>query len=78
MVTQNTPPLPMYQSPDIKAELNASTIQIAMLNNKLPRGFRFELYDTIKKNEPTEFKTGKRKKMVTIFSSNPKLLAHTT
>ena len=45
-------------------ELNANVFQIAKLNNMLPRGYRLELYETVRKNEPSEFKSGKRNKVV--------------
>ena len=67
MASEITPSVTENTNPDLRAELNASVIQIAMLNNKLPCGYRFELYETVRKNEPSEFKTGKRKKMVFLY-----------
>ena len=49
---------------DIHAEITATIPQIAILNNLLPRGFRFELYESVQKLDPSFIKTGKRKQVV--------------
>lgn len=45
--------------------LNATVYQIALINNLLPRGFKFEQADNIRKVE-AESKSSKRKKKVII------------
>ncbi len=64
MASEVTPSTTMPPVGGIKAELNANVFQIAKLNNMLPRGYRFELFETMRKNEPSQFKSGKRKKVV--------------
>eukprot|EP01022_Parablepharisma_sp_SALTPOND_P034414 TRINITY_DN916_c0_g1_i1.p2 TRINITY_DN916_c0_g1~~TRINITY_DN916_c0_g1_i1.p2 ORF type:complete len:530 (-),score=67.04 TRINITY_DN916_c0_g1_i1:10370-11959(-) len=71
MASEVTPSETMPTGQELKGELNANVFQIAKLNNMLPRGYRLELYDTVRKNEPSEFKSGKRKKVVSPqFSQN--------
>ncbi len=59
---QSLPAAP--SSDDYNGELPASAFQVAILNNLLPRGFRFELYENARKADPTNAKCAKRKKPV--------------
>jgi len=64
---------PNFSSPvnEPKGEIVASVPQIAILNNHLPCGFRFELYENARKFDPSTMLTGKRKKTVfSLFASS--------
>ncbi len=52
-------------------EISTTVPEIAMLNNMLPRGYRFELYENVRKSSPFEARSGKRKKPVRVRCSNP-------
>lgn len=52
---------------DVKGELIANVYQIAILNNLLPRGFRFESYENVRKSDIREPATGKRQKTVALI-----------
>ena len=45
-------------------ELNASVYQIAILNNKLPRGYKFDLYENVRKTDSFDRKPPRPKKAV--------------
>jgi len=55
---------------EVKGEIAASVFQIAILNNMLPRGYRFEAYENARKNDFFQPKAGKRKKVVISNGTN--------
>ena len=55
-------------------ELMATANQIAILNNMIPRGFKFEVADSLHKTNKLMNKSGKRKKHVRMFGVIHRLL----
>ncbi len=47
-------------------ELCANVYQIAILNNKLPRGYKFDLYENVRKTDSFDRKPSRPKKNVSL------------
>ena len=56
-------------SPELNGEITGTTAQIAILNNLLPRGFRFEPYESARRLDPSLISSGKRKTVVSIIGT---------
>jgi len=52
------------QNEELPNILMANIYQIAHLNKLLPKGFKFELYDLFKKNDPSGSKKGKKHSVI--------------
>ena len=50
--------------PEISGEITGTIAQMAILNNLLPRGFRFEPYENARRLDPSLISSGKRKTVV--------------
>ena len=51
-------------SPWPTGEVSGNVFQIAILNNMLPKGYKFEAYENAHKGSDYDSKSGKRKKKV--------------